>query len=127
MALYGNEIDKETTVLEADLGWIVKLKKGDFIGRDVLVRQKEEGVRKILIGFEMLERGIARKGYAVTRDGVECGRVTSGSYAPYLEKNIGLGYVPVEFSQVGAEIGIMIRGREIRARIVETPFYSRKK
>ncbi len=127
MALYGNDIDDSTTVYEADLGWIVKLKKGDFIGRDVLLRQKEEGVKRILAGFEMVGRGIARHGYPIVHGGGECGQVTSGSFAPYLKKNIGLGYVPTEVSEVGTDIAVLIRGREVPARIVETPFYKRQK
>lgn len=127
MALYGNDIDDSTTVYEADLGWIVKLKKGDFIGRDVLAQQKAEGVKRILAGFEMVERGIARHGYPIVHGGEECGRVTSGSFAPFLKKNIGLGYVPQELSPVGTEIAVLIRGREVPARIVETPFYKRQK
>ncbi len=127
MALYGNDIDDSTTVYEADLGWIVKLKKGDFIGRDVLLRQKEEGVKRILAGFEMVGRGIARHGYPLVHNGEECGRVTSGSFAPYLKKNIGLGYLPPELSPVGTEIAVLIRGMEVPAIIVETPFYKRQK
>jgi len=127
MALYGNDIDNSTTVLEADLGWIVKLKKGDFIGREVLARQKAEGVERILAGFEMTGRGIARQGYPLVHDGAECGRVTSGSFAPFLKKNIGLGYLPQETSAVGTEIAVLIRGKEVPAKIVETPFYKRQK
>jgi len=127
MALYGNDIDDSTTVYEADLGWIVKLKKGDFLGRDVLKRQKVEGLKMILAGFEMTGRGIARHGYPIVRGGEPCGRVTSGSFAPFLKKNIGLGYVPVDVSPVGTEIAVLIRGKEVPARIVETPFYKRQK
>lgn len=123
MALYGNDIDETTTVLEAGLGWICKLDKGDFIGRDALVKQKNEGVRRLLIGFEMIERGIARDHYPVELEGRIIGAVTSGSPAPYLKKNIGLAYLPIEKSAVGTEFKIIIRDRATPARVVPTPFY----
>ncbi|MDQ3908213.1 MAG: glycine cleavage system aminomethyltransferase GcvT [Acidobacteriota bacterium] len=127
MALYGHEITEETTLLEANLGWITKLNKGDFIGRDALAKQKEEGVRRNLVGFEVTERGIARDDQDVLIDGAKVGRVTSGSPAPFLKKNIGLAYVPVEHAKEGQEIQIDVRGRAVAARIVPTPFYKRKK
>jgi aminomethyltransferase len=127
MALYGHEINEETTLLEANLGWITKLNKGDFTGRDALARQKEEGVKRKLVGFEITERGIARDDQDVLIDGVKVGRVTSGSPAPYLKKNIGMAYVPVEHANVGQEIQIDVRGRAVAARIVPVPFYKRKK
>jgi aminomethyltransferase len=125
MALYGNDIDQTTTVLEADLGWIVKLNKGDFIGRDQLARQKEEGLARKLIGFEMVERGIARDHYPVYVDGEEVGCVTSGSPAPFLAKNIGLAYLPVSHTKIGQRFAVDIRGRRVAAEIVPTPFYKR--
>lgn len=127
MALYGHEIDETTTLLEANLGWICKLNKGDFIGRERLARQKEEGVKQKLVGFEMSERGIARDGQDVLIDGERLGRVTSGSPAPYLKKNIGLAYVPVEYANEGRELQIDVRGRAVGAQIVKTPFYKREK
>jgi aminomethyltransferase len=127
MALYGHEITEETTLLEANLGWITKLNKGDFIGRDALARQKEEGVRRKLVGFEVTERGIARDEQEVLIDGERVGRVTSGSPAPFLKKNIGMAYVPAEFAQEGQEIQIDVRGRAVAARVVPVPFYKRKK
>jgi aminomethyltransferase len=127
MALYGHEIDEQTTLLEANLGWICKLNKGDFIGREVLAKQKEEGVRKRLVGFEMTERGIARDEQDVLINGERAGRVTSGSPAPFLKKNIGLAYVPVEYAKEGQEIQIDVRGRAVGARIVQTPFYKRSR
>ncbi len=126
MALYGHEIDETHTPLEAGLGWICKLEKGDFLGRETLARQKQEGLRRRLVGFEMTERGIARDGYAVYVNGDEAGYVTSGSPAPYLKKNIGLAYLPSEMTQVGRDIQIGIRGQRAAARIVGTPFYKRK-
>jgi aminomethyltransferase len=127
MALYGHEITEETTLLEANLGWITKLNKGDFTGRDALARQKEEGVKRRLVGFEVTERGIARDGYDVYVDGEQAGQVTSGSPAPYLKKNIGMAYVPAEHAAVGSEIQIDVRGRKVAAQIVPVPFYKREK
>lgn len=125
MALYGHEIDETTTLLEANLGWICKLNKGDFIGREALAKQKEEGVKRRLVGFEITERGIARDGQEVAIAGASVGRVTSGSPAPFLKKNIGLAYVPVEFSNEGRQIQIDVRGRLVAGQIVKTPFYKR--
>lgn len=127
MALYGHEIDENITLLEANLGWICKLNKGDFIGRESLLKQKEEGIEKRLVGFEVTERGIARDNQDILREGQAVGRVTSGSPAPYLKKNIGMGYVPVDFANEGQEIQVDVRGRPVRARIVPTPFYKREK
>jgi aminomethyltransferase len=127
MALYEHEIDETTTLLEANLGWICKLSKDDFIGRDVLARQKEEGVRKRLVGFEVTERGIARDGQDVLVDGSRLGKVTSGSPAPYLKKNIGMAYVPIEFANEGQQIQIDVRGKLVGAEIVKTPFYKRER
>ena len=126
MALYGHEIDETHTPLEAGLGWICKLDKGEFLGRETLLRQKQEGVRRRLVGFEMSEPGIARDGYPVYVAETEVGRVTSGSPAPFLRTNIGLAYLPSELTQMGREIRIGIRKQRIAARIVETPFYKRK-
>ena len=127
LALYGHEIDETTTLLEANLGWICKLDKGDFVGRQQLVQQKEEGVRSKLVGFEVTERGIARDGQDVVIDDRKVGRVTSGSPAPYLKKNIGFAYVPVEFASAGQEIKIDVRGRLVSAQVVKTPFYKRQR
>ena len=127
MALYGHEIDETTTLLEANLGWICKLNKGDFIGRDSLAKQKEAGVLKQLVGFEVTERGIARDEQDVVVDGVRVGKVTSGSPAPYLKKNIGMAYVPTESAREGQQIQIDVRGKLVGAQIVKTPFYKRAK
>ena len=127
MALYGNDIDGTTTVLEADLGWICKLNKGDFIGRDRLTRQKEEGLTRKLIGFEVTDKGVARDHYPIFINGQEAGVVTSGSHAPYLKKNIGLGYLPIENTGIGTEFEVDVRGRRLAAQVVQTPFYKRSR
>jgi aminomethyltransferase len=127
MRLYGNDIDETTTVLEADLDWIVAWDKGDFIGREALARQKTDGIRRRLVGFEMVDRAIARHGYPVLAEGAPVGSVTSGTQTPYLKKAIGLAYAPASHSSPGAEIEIDVRGRLARARIVETPFYKRSR
>ena len=127
MALYGHEIDASISPLEADLGWIVKLDKGEFVGRDALLKQKESGIRRKLIGFEMRGRGIGRDGYEVFLNGAAAGWVTSGGPAPTLNKNIGLCYLPAEQSVPGTSIQIMIRNQPVDAVTVETPFYKRAK
>jgi aminomethyltransferase len=127
MALYGHEIDASITPWEADLAWIVKLKKGDFIGRDALVKQKEQGITRKLIGFEMQGRGIGRDGYEVHVGGAPAGWVTSGGPAPTLNKNIGLCYLPSEQAQIGRTIHIMVRNQPVEAVTVPTPFYKREK
>jgi aminomethyltransferase len=127
MALYGHEIDETTTLFEANLGWICKLDKGDFIGREALVQQKADGITRKLVGFEVTDRGIARDDQSVVIDDQTVGKVTSGSPAPYLKNNIGLAYVPVEHANVGQEIKIDVRGRLVGAQIVKTPFYKRAK
>jgi len=126
MCLYGHELDDTTSVWEANLGWICKLDKGEFLGRDALRAQKQSGISRILAGFEMQERLIARDGCPVlAADGQEAGRVTSGSPAPFLKKNIGMAYVPVESSAPGTTVRIAIRSHEAAARLVPLPFYKR--
>jgi aminomethyltransferase len=127
MCLYGHEINEETTLLEANLGWITKLSKGDFTGRDALAKQKNEGIKRKLIGFEVTDRGIARDEQDIFINGARAGKVTSGSPAPFLKKNIGLGYVPAESANVGAKIEIDVRGKMVGAEIVNLPFYQRPK
>jgi aminomethyltransferase len=126
MSLYGHEISDEITPLEANLGWICKLKT-DFIGCDALKQLKAEGLKKKLIGFEMKDRGIGRDGFDVYINDEKVGVVTSGSPAPFLKKNIGLAFVPAEFANIGQEIKIDVRGRHLAAEIVPTPFYKRDK
>ena len=127
MALYGNDIDNSHTVLEANLSWILKLKKGDFIGKNILLKQKNEGINRKLIGFELIDRGIARHGYPIYVDNKEYGTVTSGTYAPYLKKAIGMTYLPVERTEIGTKFQIQIRNNKVLAKVVETPFYKRDK
>jgi aminomethyltransferase len=127
MRLHGNDIDETTTALEADLGWIVGWKKPDFIGADVLRHQKAEGVRRKIAGFEMIDRGIARHGYDAYIGEQKVGTVTSGTQTPYLKKAIGMAYLPVEHTTIGAEFDVDIRGRRTRATVVPMPFYKRHK
>jgi aminomethyltransferase len=123
--LYGHDMDETTTPLEAGLGWVVKIAKGDFVGRDALVRQKQEGLKRKLAGFEVLDRAPARDGYPLVIGNNQVGVVTSGSPAPFLKKNIGLAYLPTEHAGLGAEVFVAVRGRTVPARVVETPFYKR--
>jgi aminomethyltransferase len=125
LALYGNDIDETTHPFEAGLGWVVKLDAGEFIGRDALRRIKADGFARKLVGFEMTERGIARHGYPIVVGGEAVGEVTSGSPGPTVGRNIGLGYVPKALSKVGTELGIEIRGKQVGAVVVTTPFYKR--
>ncbi|MEX0361833.1 MAG: glycine cleavage system aminomethyltransferase GcvT, partial [Allomuricauda sp.] len=121
--LYGNDIDDTTSPLEAGLGWITKFTK-DFVNSEALAAQKEAGVTRKLIAFELQERGIPRQGYSIVdADGNEIGKVTSGTMSPSLSKGIGLGYVPKELSQVDTEIFIQIRKAQVKATIVKLPFY----
>jgi aminomethyltransferase len=121
MRLYGNDMDETTTVMEADLGWIVGWKKDTFTGADVLRRQKAEGVSRKLIGFEVLDRGIARHGYPVFVNGEQAGAVTSGTQTPFLKKAIGMA------TSAGSEFEVDLRGRKLRAQVVPMPFYKRPK
>lgn len=126
LLLYGNDLDRTTTLLEAGLGWIVKFEKSEFIGRDALAKQKAEGVQRKLSGFVMSGRDIARDHYPVYVNGVEVSHVTSGSPSITLKKNIGLAYLPVAQTAPGTKIEISIRGRACEAEVVRTPFYKRK-
>jgi aminomethyltransferase len=125
MRLYGNDMDESTTALEASLGWMIGWTNEQFIGRDALKKQKDAGVTKKLVGFEMTEPGIARHGYQVVQGGRPVGVVTSGTQTPYLKKAIGMAYVPTGVSRAGSEIEIDVRGRTLKARVVPMPFYKR--
>jgi aminomethyltransferase len=127
MRLYGNDIDETTTVLEADLGWIVGWKKDEFIGHEALRRQKDSAVRRKIVGFAMVDRAIARHGHLVTSGGEQVGYVTSGTQTPFLKKAIGMAYVPTHMTSPGTELEIDIRGRCAKAIVVELPFYKRPK
>lgn len=125
LMLYGNDISDETTPMEANLNWTVKFNKGPFIGSDVLKKQKEQGVEKTLVGFELGKGPAARHGYPIMKDGSKVGEVTSGTMAPTLKKNIGLGYVPPALNAIGTVLDIEIRGKNYPATVIETPFYTR--
>jgi len=125
MRLYGNDIDETTTVLEADLGWIVGWNKETFTGAEALRRQKTDGVTRKLVGFEVLERGIARHGHEVYIEGRKSGVVTSGTQTPFIKKAIGMAYVPASHTAPETELEIDVRGRRVRARVVPMPFYKR--
>ena len=124
-ALYGNDIDDVHTPLEAGLGWIVKWDKGDFVGRNALERQKQAGVPRKLVGFEMREPGIPRHGYPLVEGGAAVGVVTSGTMGPSVKKAIGIGYLPAALAREGAQVGVEIRGRPVKAEVVKTPFWRR--
>lgn len=125
LALYGHELDDHTTPLEAGLGWVTKLSKKEFLGREPLLLQKREGVKRKLVGLELVEPGIARSGYPITREGRPLGQVTSGTKSPSLRKSIAMGYVSVEEAEVGNHVEVGIRGRAVRAVVVALPFYHR--
>src|SRR5690242_3680399 len=125
MALYDHEVHASITPWEAKLGWIVKMDKGPFVGREALARQKERGVTRQLVGFEMSGRGIGRDGYEVCIDGAGAGWVTSGGPSPTLNKNIGMCYLPFTQTEAGRAIQVMVRGQAVDAVTVPTPFYKR--
>ncbi len=127
MSLYGHELSDTISTYEANLGWITKLDKGDFTGKEILEKQKADGTKRKLVGFEMTDRGIARDDFDVYIDGEKVGYVTSGSPAPFIKKNIGFAFVPTEFAKTGQEITIEIRGKMSGAVVVPVPFYKRKK
>jgi aminomethyltransferase len=123
LALYGNDIDDETTPLEAGLGWTVKLDKGDFVGRDVLLAQKEKGLQRKLCGFVLRERGFPRPGYEIRCGGTAVGTVRSGTVGPTVGQGIGTGYLPMERAEPGTEVEIVIRDKPCAAEVVKMPFY----
>ncbi|WP_407307482.1 glycine cleavage system aminomethyltransferase GcvT [Desulfosporosinus sp. SB140] len=125
LPLYGNELGAAITPLEAGLGIFVKLDKSDFIGKDALLKQKEQGIPRKLVGLEMIGRGIARSHYPLQKDGQEIGFVTSGSFSPTLDKNIALGLVRADIAVLGQELDVMIRGKAVQAKIIPSLFYKR--
>jgi aminomethyltransferase len=125
LPLYGNELSASITPLEAGFGMFVKLDKGDFIGRDALVKQKEEGLTRKIVGFEMIENGIPRHGYDILSDGKVIGFVTTGYNSPTLKKNIGFAMVDVEHSALGSEIDVQIRRKILQAKVIKRRFYTK--
>ena len=123
--LYGNDIDKTTNPLEAGLGWITKLKKENFIGKEALVRVKENGLKRKLIPISTSEKVFPRHGYDLSVDGKKVGTVTSGTVSPILDKAISLGYIDIEYAYEGASVNFMIRGKEVPANVVTLPFIDR--
>lgn len=123
-ALYGNDLDENHTPLESGLGWITKLEKGEFIGRDVLVKQKEEGVTRRLVGLKLTERGFPRHGYPIVSQDQDVGEVTSGVVSPSLGYGVAMGYVPTALAKAGTEVGIRIRNKVIPAVVQRPPFYT---
>ncbi|HTY36439.1 MAG TPA: glycine cleavage system aminomethyltransferase GcvT [Bacteroidota bacterium] len=120
--LYGNDIDQTTNPLEAGLGWITKLNKGDFVGKPAVAKVKQEGLKRRLVGFNLAEKAVARHGYPLASKGAEIGHVTSGTFSPSLERAVGLGYVAAGSDVVGNSIQVLIRGKEVGATIVDLPF-----
>jgi aminomethyltransferase len=127
MCLYGHELDDQTNPLEANLGWTVKLDKGDFIGHDALLNTKQQGLKRKLVGVELLERGVPRGGYTIYENDTPIGVLTSGAPGPTVHKNIGMGYVDLAHATAGLPVQVDIRGRRLAAQIVALPFYKRKK
>ena len=124
--LYGSDMDDQASPLEAGLGWVVKLDKGDFVGRAALQKQKEQGLSRKLVGFKLTEPGIARHGHVVVREGRPVGLVTSGTRSPSLKISIGLAYVPPALAAEGSALAVEIRGKPVAAEVVKTPFLSKK-
>jgi aminomethyltransferase len=125
--LYGHELDEQTNPLEARLGWTVKFESGMFIGRDALLKIKELGPKRLLVGIELLERGVPRSGYALYEQGEQIGHLTSGAPGPSIHKNIGMGYVDSAYANVGHQVQVDIRGKRVAAQIMALPFYKRKR
>jgi len=124
-ALYGNDIDETTNPIEAGLRWVVKMKKGDFIGREALRQVIKGGRKRRLVGLEVTGRGIARPGYSVEHEGEQVGRVTSGTHSPSLDRPIAVAYVAEGLHEVGTELQVRVRTRAVAAKVVPTPFYKR--
>lgn len=125
LPLYGNELSQDITPLEAGLGFFVKLKKTGFIGKEALLKQKEQGLKRKSVGFEVKDRGIPRHGYEVTACGEKIGVVTTGYFSPTLKKNIGLALIDSKYSELGTEIEIVIRGKALKAEVISKKFYKK--
>ena len=126
MCLYGNDINEDTTPLEARISFVVKFDKDEFIGKEALLKQKEEGLKRRRIGIKMLERGIPRKGYGIYKNGEKIGEITSGTFSPFLENGIGMGYVKIEYDNEGEKVTVDIRGKQLKAERIKLPFYQRR-
>jgi aminomethyltransferase len=125
MMLCGQDMDGTTNPFEADLGWLVEMDSGDFVGKGALLEIRRRGIRRKHVGIRMIGRGIARSGYKIIKSGEEVGQVTSGGYAPTLNANIGFGYVPIELAAIGTEIDVMIRNKPVAAEVARRQFYRR--
>ena len=124
-ALYGNELNTDVSPLEAGLRWVVKLKKGDFVGREALLAQKKAGLRRTLVGFEVAGKRLPRHGHPIRSDDEEVGVVTSGGYCPSLDRGMGMGFVPPELAEIGTPLAIDARGALLEAKVIERPFYKK--
>ncbi|AIQ65817.1 glycine cleavage system protein T [Paenibacillus stellifer] len=127
LPLYGQELSQDISPLEAGIGFFVKLDKGDFIGRDALKAQKDQGIPRRLVGIEMIDRGIPRTHYPVYADGRQIGEITTGTQSPTLKRNLGLALVEAKYSEIGAELEVEIRGKRLKAVVVKAPFYKRER
>lgn len=127
MCLYGNDISEQTTPLEARLEFVIQFEKEDFVGKEVLLKQKAEGTKRVRVGIRALERGVPRPGSKILLGGEKIGQLTSGTYSPLLKYGIGMGYVPPEHSQPGTRVDILTRKKPFNAEIVEMPFYDTSK
>ncbi len=125
MCLYGNDIDENTTPLEARLSWVVKFDKGDFIGKEALLKQREEGVRRRRSGIIVVDKGIPRPHQEVWAEGEKIGELTSGTYSPLLKRGIAMGYLKRPYSKAGTEVEVKIRERMVKAKVIKFPFYRR--
>ncbi|MDP5275464.1 glycine cleavage system aminomethyltransferase GcvT [Chengkuizengella axinellae] len=127
LPLYGQELSKDITPLEAGVGFFVKLDKGEFIGRNVLAEQKEQGLKRKLVGIEMIDRGIPRHGYSVYAGDERIGEVTTGTQSPTLKRNLGLAILEIDYTKLDTEVSVEIRGKKLRAKVIKAPFYKRPK
>jgi aminomethyltransferase len=123
LSLHGNDIDESTNPLEAGLAWITKLEKGDFIGREALLKVKAGGLTRKLVGFELLCPGVPRAHYKAEDQGREIGHVTSGMLSTFLKRSIGLAYLEMPYTALGSEFDVVIRDKRVRAKVVPTPFW----
>lgn len=125
LPLYGQELSADITPLEAGVQFFVKLDKAGFIGRDALLKQKEAGLPRRLVGLEMIDRGIPRSHYPVYADGVKIGEVTTGTQSPTLKRNLGLALLDAAYTEIGTEVYVEIRGKQLKAAVIKAPFYKK--